>query len=183
VLIVVFGDQEWEDTANDIQQTVSLGEYVRQTITALGSGLSLRKPDILLARSFWGGFGWHHSPLPEWLMRGLAGGAGLGLALGFWGVWRRREPDRALWLPCWGVGLLATGALTGAAAYVMGFPNVHGRYLLGYYSLLLGVCYAGYGLWFERPGGLARFAGYAGLVACGAVHALSMVSLLARTYG
>ncbi|MCA1985163.1 MAG: hypothetical protein LDL27_01650 [Desulfovibrio sp.] len=112
--------------------------------------LSFREPDTLLSRTFWGGFGWHDALLPVRLVQALAGAAGLGLVLLGWKAARDRGGTLGWRVCCWLAGswglIVATGLAAAAAGHERALPNVHGRYLLAGYCVLLAGTFAGWSL-------------------------------------
>ncbi len=110
--------------------------------------LSFREPDLLLSRTFWGGFGWHDALLPPRVVQVLAGLAGMGVVLLGWKASRQRQGALGWRLCGWLAGswgfIVATGLAAAAAGQERALPNVHGRYLLAGYCALLAGVFAGW---------------------------------------
>ncbi|CAM2060689.1 membrane hypothetical protein [Desulfovibrionales bacterium] len=172
------------DSPNEIQ-TIPLNRYLREVTFALVTGCSFREPDILLSETFWIGFGWHHMGLPKALARWLAGGTGIGLILVLWRVWRIQDDRRTVWLGFWAIGTLGVGLTAALAAYKLGFPNVHGRYLIGFYAILLSVAGAGFAAWPGETFPLTTLSLRLGsaIVICIALHATCLAKICIRIFG
>ncbi|WP_460030967.1 glycosyltransferase family protein [Megalodesulfovibrio paquesii] len=127
-----------------------LGRFVWCIVCEVPTLLTFRTPEVLLSQTFWGGFGWHEAMLPEWLVQFLAGCAGVGLVCLAWLAARQRQGLMGWRVCCWLAGccgfLLTTGAAAAMAGAERGLPNIHGRYLLAVYAVLLAGAFAGWSL-------------------------------------
>lgn len=118
-------------------------EYMRLAIAGLLSAFTFREPDIMLSLTFWSGFGWHDAFFPGWLVRLLAGTTGIGILLAMIRV--HRDPDRSIRLLCHiaGAFFVAVSIIVLISSGISGgHPNVHGRYLISFYLLMLSVSIA-----------------------------------------
>lgn len=119
-------------------------DYAALAIRNLLSLLTFRDPDLMFSLTFWTGFGWHDAFMADWLVRLLAGMSGVGLLIVMVGVFS--APDRSIRLLCHSAGVLCASILlillitTGISG---NHPNIHGRYLIGTYLLMLSVALAG----------------------------------------
>ena len=184
---------DFKELPNNAQDHVSLSQYILLTLKYLPTLITFREPDMLLATPFWGGFGWHDANLPRTIIEILAGGAGVGLLLLLVHVWKTKARARALWLGIWGLGSLGTGVLTAALLYLHGSPNLNGRYLIGFYMIVLSICFSGYSFWLrelsERAERSARAAAAGsavkscGAAVCVALHGYSLLLIIYRYFG
>ncbi|MFW5734165.1 MAG: hypothetical protein ACOCWR_03800, partial [Oceanidesulfovibrio sp.] len=119
-------------------------EYMGLAVRGLLSVFTFREPDMLLSVTFWSGFGWHDAYFAGWVVSLFAGLSGLGLLGAMVSVFR--DPTRSIRLVSIVAGALLASVLM---LYVVSsdltkeFPNVHGRYLIGVYLLVLSVSWSG----------------------------------------
>lgn len=159
--------------------TVPLTAYLARSMSGVVASLTPRAPDFFLQASAWGGFAWLEVLLPGVVVRLLAGMLGAGLALWLWRVWRSRDERMAAM--CWAylVAVLVVGLGTAFGAWSTKM-NLHGRYLLPMYLLLLApAAQAWIFLARSRGAWVTRF-GIAGLLC---LHALGPLMLLERFFG
>lgn len=157
VLLLHTAFQLYKPVPNEVS-SIGTREYMDIAIRGLFSLLTFRQPDIMLSKTFWSGFGWHDSFFSQWAIRLLAGLSGIGLLSALINV--LSQPARAIRLLCTIAGALMAGILiiimvsTGISG---GHPNVHGRYLVCVYMIMLSIAWAGFSpaLWSE--GGPARY--------------------------
>lgn len=144
VLLVYAPYTQYVNVPSEMRQ-VGVEKYINIAIYNLFSSLTFREPDLMLSTTFWSGFGWHDvffDPLVVQIMAGIAG-CGLFLALMSAGADYRRSARLLAAL----FGALVSGILmvfvvaSGAGG---GQPNVHGRYLLGTYLVVLSLAFAGF---------------------------------------
>ena len=131
-LVVAFPHLELEP-----RHPLTLGERLHDALWTTATLFRLRNPNFLLATSFWVGFGWLDA-IPGELFQGLlillaaAPTTALLVSLG-----RPPQPRRLAWLL-----LLAGGSMLSMALYTaitQGQPMaLHGRYLIGWYLVLVG---------------------------------------------
>lgn len=146
VLLVYAGYRDF----SMLSSAISPGEmraFVVEVLEKIPTLVTFREPDTLLSHTFWGGFGWHDAMLPKRIVQLLAGGMGVGVVLLCWAGAGARRPSKVFgWQCCWWllgcVGIaLATAFAAVAAGEERALPNIHGRYLLAFYSVLVaGAC-------------------------------------------
>jgi hypothetical protein len=164
-----------------------LARYVGEALATLLTSVRLRHPDVLLSASFWGGFGWLDTILPEPLIVGLLAAAGC-LALWLLAAIRRSGDERRAVCLAWlAAGWLAAFTVTAAASY---FSNrsLHGRYLMGVYFACLPVVATAPALarpnTTNGPGRSSLPWAAAGVlpIACAALHAFVLSFILSRYF-
>ena len=110
----------------------SVGAYATRVLLVGLTSLRLVGPDLLLSTSFWGGFGWIDTVLPQALIIVLTTSLAAALILTGWSIARRRD-----WRQAALTVLLGGGATVALAAYAVSTyflnRNLHGRYLVGLY--------------------------------------------------
>ena len=153
-------------------------DYAGQVWSAARGLFGGYPPDQLLVWTFWGGFGWLEMSPPFWLISALAGTFGALVAIWAWqSVWRR-QTGRAAALLLTLAGLAASLTLYAiVTAWTLDF--VHGRYLIGWYLMLLAPAAA---LVTEAAANRALVA-VPVWVALGLVHAVSASTTLDRYFG
>ena len=128
---------------------LTAGERVVMVLTTMATMFRLQDPNFLLFTSFWAGFGWLDTIPPALFLALLA----LLTAVALVGllVHLAREPQvrRLLWLVALGVGSTLSLIL-----YTLSTQNLpmalQGRYLIGWYLVILGVIGSGVAL-VDRP--------------------------------
>ncbi|MFZ4599718.1 MAG: hypothetical protein ACOYNN_13820, partial [Terrimicrobiaceae bacterium] len=117
-----------------------LAEYVFRVLYSFLEGFGPGGADPFVTTSFWGLFGWLDTPLPDWMLGVMRFGCGLGVVLFVAAI-------------SWEGGILTSLALVGSVAamvavigggYFFVDYNVHGRYLIGVYLLMLVLAAEGY---------------------------------------
>lgn len=126
------------DGLHNIEQSdLSAAIYVWDAIKTFTATSALGSPEYYLAETFWSGFGWLEqvwSPSVTKLLQLLTL---LGLMRWLWASRPRLLAVACLCLPVVGVGLLAFG-------YHRISVNLHGRYLIGIYFLLMALAVPGW---------------------------------------
>ena len=158
-------------------------DYVRQAVLACGTLLRFGRPDHLTSITFWGGFGWLDTLLPNPLISLLAASSGVALVLLLVWIGRTGSGRVLVWL-----GFAAGGFVLSAAVYALSIvratpADLHGRYLLGLYISFLVIAWSALAR-MEQSGFIRRpdlLIGGTGL-ACLAVHTYSVVFILARYF-
>jgi len=158
-LVVRYPRLELIDPANP----PSIRSYVGEAVVACATFLRFGRPDPLTSLTFWGGFGWLDVVLPASLVGLLAGASGLALVLLL--VWTARAKDGRMlvWLACAAAGFVLSAAAYAVSVIALTPADLHGRYLLGLYLLVLTVSWSSLAR-FERSGwlrgsGVVRAAG------------------------
>lgn len=128
-------------------------EYTNHGLTSLQYGLKTIKvfaktvgfgvSDWYLSQTFWGGFGWLETMPPQWFIRLMRLWPTIGitmiLVLGVRGFSRRSLQ----WLLALSAPLIMYVFLLAASS--MRLPaNLHGRYMIGFYLMFLGVTWLGF---------------------------------------
>lgn len=115
-----------------------LRDYVANTLAVIGTSFRMGSPDMLLSTSFWGGFGWIDTILPDGVVTALVLLFGAMAVVLLLRIGRQREVRRFAWL-----GLLAGGWTLALVLYAVSshylYRNLHGRYLVGLYLSVLAV--------------------------------------------
>lgn len=119
----------------------SVGGYVRQVFSVVATGFRLQHHDLLLSRSFWGGFGWIDALLAESFVSMLVLLTAAALVLLLIHVARSGDLGRLTWLVVFACGWAVTLVLYAAASYYV-HRNLMGRYLVGFYLSILGICWS-----------------------------------------
>lgn len=127
----------------DIQSSTAepgLAEYCARSVYALLEGFGPGAGDMLVVRTFWGLLGWLDTAIPEVAYNALRYGSALGvlLLLGAGLRWG------GLGVPAIALISLAALFVALAAACCLIDYNLHGRYLVGFYLLLLTAALEGY---------------------------------------
>lgn len=161
----------------------SAADYAQRAVLA---GLTLfraAQPDYLTSVTFWGGFGWLDTLLPDRLVSLLAAASGLAaVALLLW-IARTGAVRTAV-----AIALAAAGATASLAAYALSVilltpADLHGRYVLGLYLCVLllawsGVPRAAEAGWLRSP--LAAAA--AAMLGPAAVHGFALAFVTLRYF-
>jgi hypothetical protein len=158
--------------------------YIREVLTVIGTSFSFGRPDHLLVRSFWTGFGWIDTVPDPILAQVLVIACGLAAVALMLDLSRNRDVRRLLM-----VSLLAGGLVATMAAYALANSwmrvNLHGRYLVGWYLCALSVAWSVVALHRDIPGAawwnrMPRTALL--LIACGGTHAFCLAFILERYF-
>jgi hypothetical protein len=122
---------------NEIPSPLRGLTYVKEVVPRFVFGLGFAKPEFLLTESFWSGFGWLEIRLDGKLIRVLKSTPIVPLILAFALLsrknWTLREPFRQVVL------LVGSVAVVAALSYASTFDlrNIHGRYLIPAYALVM----------------------------------------------
>ena len=135
-------------------------------------------PDLLLGWTFWGGFGWLEMPPPLWMISLLSGSLGLLLLLWTWRAVAGRRVGQVAAIVLLLMGLATT--LTLYALVTAGTRDLlHGRYLIGWYLVLVAPAAA-----LVMEAGTRRALSTAPVwIVFGLVQAVSVASVLDRYFG
>jgi hypothetical protein len=158
-------------------------DYVQRAVMACLTLLRFGRPDNLTSITFWGGFGWLETLVPNPLISLLAAASGVALVLLLVWVARTASGRTLVWLACAAGGLALTAA-TYALSILRATPaDIHGRYLLGLYIALLVIAWSALARmdksgWIRRPDLVVAIGG----MACLAVHAYCLTFILARYF-
>lgn len=129
----------------EVPDPPSLEEYLRNVLQTAVSSFRTGDLDFLLSSSFWAGFGWLDTVPDSIFLAVLTGGVGLSLIALLAHVGRQRDTRRVAWLAIVGIGWVVTLATYAIATYEM-HRNLHGRYLIGVYLVVLAVVFSGLAL-------------------------------------
>jgi hypothetical protein len=177
--------------APDQAHVLAPGRYVAEMLLAGLTMFRFGHPDFMTSTSFWSGFGWLDTLLPERMVTGLAVGTGVALLVTLLWIARASRGPAGAYFFLLMVGLVAAFAAT-AFGVIRAMPasaqeesaSLHGRYLLGVYICLVSLC------WHCLPrisGGMARRPREIVLTACGflsvAIHTFALVTILNRYFG
>jgi hypothetical protein len=150
------------------------GVYVRTALWTMATMFRVRHIDLFTVQSFWGGFGWLETLLPNPLVAVLITATGLALVATLGSMVRARAASDIAVVTLLLAGIAASIGLL-ALSIVSATPaDLHGRYLIGVYLPLLVVCWSIVPRWVEgrtRAGNLVVLA----LSGC-AVLALHIIS-------
>jgi hypothetical protein len=168
----------------DPRHAPTTGWYLFGMVLAGTTMFRLSHPDFLTSQSFWSGFGWLDTPMPEWIVIALAASTGAALSVTL--VWIARSgayrAGMQLFLIVAG---LACAFLTSAFFVLRSTPgDLHGRYLLGIYLCLIAVSWQCLPRLTEEARSRWRIAV---LSTCGlaviAIHGIAFVTILRRYFG
>jgi len=124
------------------------GQYVSAALRTIGTGLRVSNFDSLTFRTFWSGFGWLDTVLPDWLLAVFAGTCALATVLMAGRLVARGEARRMVWFVCVLTGTIGSTCAYAIACYYL-HRNLHGRYLIALYLPLLVVGWRSVGEAFE----------------------------------
>jgi hypothetical protein len=152
--------------------------YARDVLAVGLTSLRLRRPDLLLSASFWGGFGWIDAVLPAGLVIALTTIVAAGLVLTGLSIARRRDARQTVWVVMLGAGGTAALAAYAVSNYFVN-RNLHGRYLVGLYLATLLAAWTVPILDRERPSPRTRLVVVAAVIA---IHAYALPFVLLRYF-
>ena len=153
VVVSLIGSFWWEYPVVESVQgdgRLPLKAYLEQVAGAALTSFRLTRPGLLLASSFWVGFGWLDTiPGPTFVgfLVGTTAIALIGLLLH---IARRADVSRFVALAIVGLGLIVTFAGYAYASYAA-LTNLHGRYLLGWYLTMIAIFWTWPALAPSRP--------------------------------
>lgn len=127
----------------DGSSLMSRAAYVGRTLAALGASFGIGKHDFLMSTSFWVGFGWLDAIPPGWVVSLVCAPFATGLVLVWWTAAKRHDGVGLVLHVGWAVGLILYLAGLAAASFSAGI-NLHGRYLIVFYLLILPVAASGW---------------------------------------
>jgi len=140
VLFVTFAPTRQIPNIQSSPATPTLLEYCGSSLYSLLEGFGPGVGDVFVVQSFWGLVGWLDTELPGATMNALRYGCALGLVLLLVDAIRRREigvPAVMLF------SLMALFVALSAACFLIDY-NLHGRYLVGFYLMLMMVSAEGF---------------------------------------
>jgi hypothetical protein len=116
----------------DSRAYASAGDYAVAVLATLGTGLRLSNVDVLTHATFWGGFGWLETKLPDGLLAVFSLTVVAGLVLLVRRLTRSHDYRRMAWLVLIALGTAASACAYAIATYYLG-RSVNGRYLFTLY--------------------------------------------------
>ncbi|MDO8834096.1 MAG: hypothetical protein Q7V01_00795, partial [Vicinamibacterales bacterium] len=168
----------------EVPHPPTLRHYLRDVLTVMSTSFRFGHPDYLLVTTFFAGFGWLDTFPGEWLVSVLVLASGLAAVSLLAHLARTRDTRRLFIVVAATVGLAGMLLLNAAATHGM-VRNLHGRYLIGWYAVLLGLAWSAAVLLPIAQGRLARVriprTAWL-LTACGAVHAYCLAVILHRYF-
>ena len=140
------------------------------------------RPDLLMSVTFWGGFGWLDTLLPDAAVAALAGATGVAFAALFFWTARVRSIRTMILVCCVVLGYAAALAAYAVSVSRTTPADLHGRYLIGLYLLVVTLAWTALpravdAAWINR-----RIAVTAGGMACLGIHAYSLAMILQRYF-
>jgi hypothetical protein len=168
----------------DARHVQPIRRYVAGMLFAGATPFRMRHTDFLTSQSFWSGFGWLDTPLPDWSVATLATGSGVGLVLTLIWIARARSYKTGITLFVLLAALLVAFAAAAFSVVSSTPADLHGRYLLGIYSCLIPVCWHFLPRVMDKlpPAGRAAVIAFCGLcVIC--IHSLAFATILRRYFG
>ena len=170
--------------APDQAHVAAPGRYVIEMLLAGLTMFRFGQPDFDTSMSFWSGFGWLDTLLPNWTVTALAISCGLALIATLIWIARASRPTPGVHFFLMILGLIAAFALSAFSVVRITPASLHGRYLLGVYLCVVILC------WHFLPqvaSDMTRRTRAIVLAACGlaaiTVHAWATVTILARYFG
>jgi hypothetical protein len=166
----------------DSRAYASARDYAGAVLATLGTGLRLSNVDVLTHTTFWSGFGWLETKLPDGLLAVFSLTVVAGLVLLVRRLNRTHDYRRMAWLVVIALGSAASAYAYAIACYYLR-RNVSGRYLFTLYLAPLFIILQGFvparadPLVRWRPG--LHFIVMAGLLA---LHAFCIAFLLKRFF-
>lgn len=125
------------------ESKIHLSGYLKKAIVLALMLFRMSDHDFFMSRSFFGGFGWLESPLPQWttsLILLMAAGGLLSMV-----IYIRKTCDFGILIR---LLLILLGLILSVAFAAKGnwdeSVNLHGRYLIPFYLVLFGICFSGY---------------------------------------
>jgi hypothetical protein len=162
---------------------ISTGKYLTGMLLAGMTMFRLSRPNSL-SQSFWSGFGWLDTPLPDWTVIALAAGTGVALSVTLVWIGKSGACRTGVYV------LLIVASLVGAflvsAFFVLSIEpiDLHGRYLLGIYLCVIALSWHCLPRLIEKAGWHRRI-GVLG--ACGLaviiIHGVAFATILRRYFG
>jgi hypothetical protein len=121
----------------ELNKSVTLTEYLGHIAENIATPFRLSHHDFFLTSSFLGGFGWLDVPFPEPLETFLLALVLAGFALLALRSWRAREEHRAMAVLALLGTIFVCIVASGYGTFHSGRINLHGRYLIAPYTLLI----------------------------------------------
>ena len=159
-----------------------LRHYVRDALLAGTTIFRAQRPDYLTSTTFWSGFGWLDTILPDWVTITLTISTAFASVISLLGLAIRRNIVGILWAAAIAAGFVASLALYAVATATL-LRDLHGRYLIGLYVVMLPLCWSVlmvHAPTTMRRGHLSRWEVF--LSAALAIHAYSLSFVLGRYF-
>ena len=168
----------------DPQHPPAAGQYVLRMLLSASTMFRLTRPDFLTSQSFWSGFGWLDTALPNWTVIFLAASTGAALMLTMVLIAKRGALRSGAHVFLVMAGLVVA-FLTSSFAVVRSTPaDLHGRYLMGIYVCLVVLCWHCLSTLTDEARPPSR---NTVLMICGfsvlAIHGIAFVTILQRYFG
>jgi hypothetical protein len=160
------------------------GWYLFRMLLAGMTMFRLSQPDFLTSLSFWSGFGWLDTPMPDWTVIALAASTGAALLVLF--VWIAKSGAYRTGVSLFLILAGLVGAFLMSAFFVVRstFGDLHGRYLLGIYLCLIALSWHCLPRLIENARSQWR---NAVLAVCGVavitIHGIAFATILRRYFG
>jgi hypothetical protein len=160
------------------------GWYLSRMLLAGMTMFRLSQPDFLTSRSFWSGFGWLDTPMPDWIVIALAASTGAAFSMTL--VWIARSGAHRTGVHLFLIVAALVGAFLASAFFVLRSTpaDLHGRYLLGIYLCLIAVSWHCLPRLIENARSQWRIAV---LAVCGlaviTIHGTAFATILSRYFG
>jgi hypothetical protein len=119
----------------------TLEQYVKNVMLSMATMFRFGRPDFYTFSSFWGGFGWLDTILPDELLLCFSFLVLAGLVTLLLWIARQRSVTLLGWLLTLGVGWAVSLAAYAAVCHYVPV-NLHGRYLIGWWLTLLAVVWS-----------------------------------------
>jgi hypothetical protein len=168
----------------DPRHALPTRRYVFEMLLAGMTMFRLSRPDFLTSQSFWSGFGWLDTPLPDWSVIALAAGTGTALLVTL--VWIARSGAYRTGLSVLLILAGLFGAFVASAFAVVRstYFDLHGRYLLGIYLCLITLSWHYLPRLVEKTRTGWRAVIFAGCgLAVVAIHGIAFTTILRRYFG
>lgn len=166
----------------DPQHPPPVSEYARAATYAGLTMFRFGRPDLLMSLTFWGGFGWLDTLLPDALVALLAGATGLAFVALFAWIARRGSVRLLVLVICLIAGYAASLAAYAASVISTTPADLHGRYLIGLYLLMVTVAWTALPRAVEAGWINRRLTAAAIYIASVAVHLYSLSMILQRYF-
>jgi hypothetical protein len=158
--------------------------YVFEMLLAGMTMFRMSRPDFLTSQSFWSGFGWLDTPLPDWTVIALAASTGTALVVMLVWIARSGAYRTGVYVCLSLAGLVGAFVASAFAVVRSTYFDLHGRYLLGIYLCLIAVSWHCLPRLTEKAKSQWRV-GILG--ACGVavitIHGIAFVTILRRYFG